>query len=424
MGWRARCSRATHSARSSASLRAVNGSKILVLAKRPPALRWGDALRLVNFARHWRERHALSLLAFFKPAEELDEASRAVFQRIDLLPYPLEEPRSWSARVQGSFSARHFMPSSEAMRACVAERLRSRACDAILDLGGLMLDNLPPGPLPVPLVVDSIDEPLVTLERELEQAPWSRRPALLRKRQQYRDVNRRIHERADVNVYASDLDCDVYRREFPNARALAIPNGVDTAFFHPASGHVVDRAPPRIGFEGNMAYPPNVDAAVFLCREILPRVAALVPGVGVDVIGRDPTDEVLALAGPSVRVTGTLADVREALWGCAVFACPMRLGAGIKNKVLQAWALGLPVVASSAAMGGLMAREGENVLVRDDAEAIARAIAEVLRDSRMARRLGDGGRATALEHYDWAKLAARFEALFTRASSGRVGQPE
>ena len=383
--------------------------RILVLAKQPLAIRWGDALRFVNIARHWRAEHTLELLAFQKPARELDDASREVFDRVDLLPYPPAVRASLPARVLNAFSAAHFMPASDAMRHEIAGRLAASRYDLIFDLGGLMLDNLPPGALAIPLVVDSIDEPLLTFEREMSQTPWAKRPALLRKMRQYEHVNRVISARASVNVYASDLDSACYARAFPNARVESIPNGVDAEYFHPRT-ELAEAG--RIAFEGNLMFGPNVDAAVHLCRDILPHLHQLRPDVHVDLIGRDPAEEVRALASERVHVTGTLEDVRTALWRASVFACPMRLGAGIKNKVLQAWAMGLPMVATSEALGGLDARDGENVLVRGDPREFAKAVHLLLSSTDLAAQLASGGRRSAVEQYSWKAQAQRFDALF------------
>jgi len=383
--------------------------RILVLAKRPMAMRWGDALRFVNLARHWRGEHALELLAFVKPAQELDQESREVFERVDLLPYPEPQRASLGERVLQAFSAAHFMPASEAMRSEIAARLAAARYELVFDLGGLMLANLPEGRLPVPLVVDSIDEPLLTFEREMRQAPWSKRPALMRKMRQYEHVNREIHARASVNVYASQLDSESYLRAFPGARVESIPNGVDSEYFHPRPELA---EPGRIAFEGNMMFGPNVDAASFLCREILPELDALRAAVRVDLIGREPAQAVQALADERIFVSGTLDDVRGALWRASVFICPMRLGAGIKNKVLQAWAMGIPVVATPAAMGGLDAIEGSNVLVREDARGLAMAVHTLLSQPELAARLAANGRRSAVERYSWKAQAQRFDALF------------
>ena len=114
--------------------------------------------------------------------------------------------------------------------------------------------------------------------------------------------------------------------------------------------------------------------------------------------------------------------MREHLWRASVFVCPMRLGAGIKNKILQAWAMGLPIVASSQAMGGLDAREGENVLMRDEPAQFAAAVSRLLTTPALARLLSANGRKLALEKYSWKTQAERFDQLFTELCAMRSAQ--
>ena len=140
-----------------------------------------------------------------------------------------------------------------------------------------------------------------------------------------------------------------------------------------------------------MMFPPNIDAARRLCTEILPRIRMNGASPRVCLVGRDPAAEVRALKGPDVEVTGTVSDIRPYLEKAAVFACPMKLGSGIKNKILQAWAVGLPVVASPQSLGGLPPEtertSGERYTVR-----FADGILELLEDRSRAQALGlEGG---------------------------------
>ena len=383
--------------------------KILVLATKPLALFSGDGLRFVNLARQLRPRHSFELLCFAKPGQAIDAESALVFEKTTLLPFPSEPERSLSARVLSSLSPEHFMPESREMKRALEAILAGSACDLILDIGGLMLRNLPPEASAPPVVVDSIDEPGITFERALQQASLSEKPRLWRTLWLYSRINRQISTRARANVYASDLDANYYARRFPGARVESIPNGVDAEFFHPSS---IAPDPRLIAFEGNMGFEPNVDAAQFLCREILPRLWNRQPTLRASLIGREPAESVRALANERVFVSGTVADIRELLWRASIFVCPMRLGAGIKNKILQAWGLGLPIVATPQALGGLAARDGENVLIGDDAESLAQAVQRLLDAPELGARLASKGRQLVLEKYTWKIQAERFETLF------------
>src|SRR5690349_14724370 len=371
--------------------------RILVLAVKPLSMRSGDGLRFVNVARELLPEHSFELVCYAKDGQQLDAESAAVFERVRQLPFPAGE-RSLIARALMPLSSDHFSPSDEPMRRAVAEALTASTFDLVFDIGGLMLSNLPPRGRTPPVVVDSIDEPALTFERALQHAKWSEKPRLWRTKAMYERLNEQIRERADVNVYASELDAAHYARAHPGARVEAIPNGVDTEQFQPRAGAA---EPDRIAFEGNLAYEPNADAAVRLCRDVLPLVRRSHPGARVVLIGRDPSPEVRALASEHVEVTGTVDDVREHLLRASVFACPMRLGAGIKNKILQAWALGIPVVASTAALGGLDAVDGEHALVADEDEDFAKRIAQLLDSAELRSKLGASGRRLALEKYTW-----------------------
>jgi glycosyltransferase involved in cell wall biosynthesis len=181
--------------------------------------------------------------------------------------------------------------------------------------------------------------------------------------------------------------------------------------------------PATLVFEGNLMFGPNVAAARRLALDVLPIVQRTLPQAKVVLVGRRPAPEVLALASDSVTVTGTVDDVRPYLARGTVFACPMRLGSGIKNKILQAWAMGRPVVASPASLGGLLARDGVNVLVRDDDHSFAEGVIELIADRNRAEQLGRAGRRTVEQEYAWERRAAQFEEVLVGAIRNAAAQP-
>jgi glycosyltransferase involved in cell wall biosynthesis len=126
-------------------------------------------------------------------------------------------------------------------------------------------------------------------------------------------------------------------------------------------------------------------------------------------VGTDPTPEVRALACDAIEVTGYVDDVRPHLDRARVFVCPLRKGAGIKNKILQAWAMGKAVVATPQSVGGLEVQEGVNVLVRPFNRGFVEAIVALLNDPARAAALGEAGRRTVLDHYTWDLKAAELD---------------
>ncbi len=168
-----------------------------------------------------------------------------------------------------------------------------------------------------------------------------------------------------------------------------------------------------------MDYPPNVDAAVFAATEVLPRLLALHPTARLVLAGRNPDERVRALAGDRVEVTGELPDLVPLLQSAAAYLCPMRLGSGIKNKLLEAFACGCPTAATALATNGMDTVAGRDVLIADDADGLATALASILSDPEgTGARLGRGARALA-EEMSWAATARAFESVYDGAIGRR-----
>ena len=317
--------------------------RILVLSDKVLSRRLGDGLRVHGLLKPLAQKHQFDLICFSRGTEELDPDLRGIFQSVTLIPAPEQRRSPLLRRMFKSISAGNFKLTSEAMRKTVDEAIRTRNYDLILEEAANTVPNLPAGPLGAPLIVDSIDEPLLRELRALRHAPLLDRPEHLYRAWRFWLYERAMLTRASVNVYVSEVDAAIYTRCFPGRRTAVVPNGVDTEYFAPMQ---IDPDGSYVVFEGNMNFEPNVDTARVLVQEILPRLRRRVAHARIGLVGRNPTDAVRALASDQVDVTGTVEDVRPYLAKAAVFACPMRLGSGIKNKILQAWAMERPVVAN------------------------------------------------------------------------------
>ena len=172
---------------------------------------------------------------------------------------------------------------------------------------------------------------------------------------------------------------------------------------------------PVILFVAGMHWPPNRDGVLWFAREVLPLVTEAVPGVRFDVVGRQPPPELAALAqaaGAALRAPGYLPDVEDSWRGCRVFVVPLRSGGGLRVKILDAWARGVPVVSTSIGAEGLAHCHGENLLIADTPDAFAGAVRQVLRDTELARRLALGGRAAVEQHYDWRRVYPAWDRIY------------
>jgi glycosyltransferase involved in cell wall biosynthesis len=205
----------------------------------------------------------------------------------------------------------------------------------------------------------------------------------------------------------------------PEATIGVVPNGVDTAYFSSAAmasdrvGALAFSAPTLV-FSGTLDFRPNVDAVTWFVREVLPRVRAREPDARLLVVGKRPAPALRRLADEgALLLTGEVSDVRPYLTGAAVYVVPMRIGGGVRLKLLEALALELPVVSTSMGAEGLAGlRAGEHCLMADDATDFAEATLRLLGDPALGRRLGAAGRVLACQRYDWSVIVPQLEALY------------
>ncbi len=410
----------TQAIRSSVSATAAHDSeapslRVLVICDRYPyPLYNGQNLRIFHYVRHLSKHHRFDLLCYGDG--DAPEEIRDMFGSIRAFPAPKSEKGSLASRLGTAFRPSQMMSESPEFRAHLAQRLACDGYDLVWMSGWDTVISVP-RPCPVPLLADIVDDGVLEHWREFKSRHGLRR----RLRAAKRLIDNILMERyffapADACLVVSERDAGTFSRVCPRTPVRVIQNGVDEEIFRPLGG-AQDSA--TVIFEGSMEFPPNVDAARYLVTEILPIVKRQVPQVRVVLVGRDPAPEVKALASENVQVTGFVDDVRPYLDSATIFVCPMRKGAGIKNKLLQAWSMGKPVVASATATGGLEVREGENILVRNGADAIAAAIVELLRDPKRRKAMGTAARESVLAHYTWARKATELEALMRFVSTSR-----
>jgi len=197
------------------------------------------------------------------------------------------------------------------------------------------------------------------------------------------DEERRLAERFSAVVLVSNSEADLFRRVAPAAslHTHTVRNGVDTEYFDPKlrfdSPFKVDECP--IVFTGAMDYWANVDAVQWFVKEVLPRVAASVSHARFYIVGSRPADAVLALGRqPNVAVTGTVPDVRPYLAHARAVVAPLRIARGIQNKVLEALAMGRPLVATGDALDGLDGIEVSGAIAANDPASFAAALDRAL----------------------------------------------
>ena len=212
----------------------------------------------------------------------------------------------------------------------------------------------------------------------------------------------------DRTVVISEADRAMLRQLQPALNIDVIPNGIELERFQPRHS---ERDAGTLLFVGNYEYPPNQDAVRVLVERVLPQVRETLPQARLQLVGLNPPEWMRALANEHVEVTGSVPDVKPYLAQATVFVCPLLIGAGLKNKVIEALAMGIPVVATPLSVDGIRVRHGESAVVAP-VDRIAEETARLLRDDALRERLSRKGRALIEAEYSWERTADSYERLY------------
>ncbi|MDK4805110.1 MAG: TIGR03087 family PEP-CTERM/XrtA system glycosyltransferase [Novosphingobium aromaticivorans] len=246
--------------------------------------------------------------------------------------------------------------------------------------------------------------------------PTPAAPAYMREAWLLRRFEARVARHATTSLFVSEEEAALFRARLGPRRAAqcdvrAMGNGIDTGLFDPAGvapAPEMTSAGPQIVFTGQMDYPPNVEAAIHFARHVMPLVRGRFPAAQFNVVGRAPARSVCALDGENgVLVTGAVPDVRPWLAGADLVVAPLALARGVQNKVLEAMAMGRPVLLSPQAATGLAGSDGTHFALSPIAsEELAARVVRLLSDPRRGQAMGRAARALVCERYGWDRMLA------------------
>jgi sugar transferase (PEP-CTERM/EpsH1 system associated) len=385
----------------------------------------GTTIRNFNIIKHLAPRHDITLLSF-GAREELETAAplRALCKRIEIAPYPA---RSMAQRALTTF----FSPmpdmalrlKSDAMHALVERVLRGETFDIVQVEGIEMARYVLDSKFQIPnskLIFDEHNAEYV-LQRtafESDARLLTRWHAALYSWIQWKKLERyerAMCRRADHIVACSDADARAIRN-LVTAKSIitVIPNGVDTDLFVP-SDEVCAKPHSELAmaFAGKMDFRPNIDAMLWFCDDILPRIRAEIPLARIVIVGQKPAPRIAALrAREGVQVTGWVDDTRPYVADAAVCVVPLRMGSGTRLKALEAMALGKAIVSTARGVEGIDLMPGRDAVIADAPEQFAREVIALMRDAERRRALGKAARALVESKYDWRVIIPRFDEIY------------
>ena len=295
---------------------------------------------------------------------------------------------------------------------------RRAVADAVGAGADLVLVDFPhaavlvPDGLAVPAVVFTHNVEAEILERHARVATGLRRLVWRDQARKMRRFEGETLRRHRSSIAVSVRDAEALRRDYSLACVEPIETGVDTEYyaFHPrpplpggSAGTVV--------FTGSMDSRSNIDGIEFLLHEVWPHLLRLRPGAGALIVGRNPPAGLVAAAkarGYDWRFTGFVDDVRPFVAEAHAYAIPLRVGSGTRIKVFEAMAMGCPVVSTRLGAEGLDVSPGADILMEDEAEPFAAALARLLQRPDEAARLAGAARALVVERFSWPIVTRRF----------------
>ncbi len=265
-------------------------------------------------------------------------------------------------------------------------------------------------------IVDFVDMDSDKWRQYAPTRPWPMSWVYAREAEKLQDFEMRVIETFDAGLFVSRPEAALFNRlspGFENKIGYA-ENGVDLDFFKPNAGlespYASNEQP--LVFVGAMDYWPNVDAVVWFVREMFPAVRKRVPDATFYIVGGNPGSTVNALAAENaVVVTGRVDDVRPYVAHAKVSVAPIRIARGVQNKVLESMAMGRPTVVTKAALEGIDAVPGRDLVLASDNAEFVRSVCDLLADPNAGDELGKAARAYAEKACDWDENLKRFVQL-------------
>ncbi len=367
----------------------------------------GDKVRSYHLLKHLAARHRVFLGTFIDdPQDEAYvEAVREYCADLHLVRLKPHLARLLSLRgLLGNEPLTLPYYRNAGLQDWVDRTLREQQIDAALIFSSVMASFVERAPR-LRQLVDFVDVDSLKWGQYAANHRWPMSWLYRREGRRLLAFERAVAIRAERSFFVTQGEADLFRGLAPESagKVEAMCNGVDADFFSPrkelSSPFRFDET--AVVFTGAMDYWPNIDAVSWFAADILPRLRQNWPDLRFYIVGRSPTAAVQALAGEHVVVSGTVPDVRPYLQHAAVVVAPLRLARGVQNKVLEAMAMGLPVVASSECSTAIDAVPERDFLTAGTVPEYVSQIEALLREPARSAAIGIAARQQVLARYSW-----------------------
>lgn len=387
--------------------------KLLFLANRIPYPPYrGDKLKIYNLAKRLSVKHELYLLTFTEKATDLQYKAdlEKLFKEVHFIHLP--KWRSALNCIQALWKKAPLQVlyfQSREMQSALDMLLTRHGFDAI-HVQHLRMSPYLAQRKELPRVLDLPDAFSLYWKRRQEIRSNPVQKLLEQFEQKRLESFEQVVNDFPVSLVCSPEDQEYLEQRYPDANIQLLPNGVDLDTFR-VMEHNYDHNH-TILFTGNMDYAPNVDAVIHFAEDILPLIHHRFPQTRFIIAGQRPVSKVTGLASDTIKITGFVKDLAAVYNDASVVVAPLRFGAGTQNKVLEAMAMGVPVVCSHVGFKGLGIENGQGAIMQTDNDAFADEVCKLLASADYRRTVGSQGVQVIRERFDWDKIACQLEQYF------------
>jgi sugar transferase (PEP-CTERM/EpsH1 system associated) len=383
---------------------------ILFVANRFPYPPYrGDKLKIYNLTRRLAKKHNLYLVTFYEKRDELNYLKELIpyFKEIELVFLP--RWRSILNCVPALLSSTPLQLAyfkSRKMKRLVNWAVDRYAID-VVHTQHLRMSQYTSN-LNIPKILDLPDAFSLYFKRRSE----TERPFINRLIDRI-EIKRLAKAEQVVKKYNKVLVCSVEDKKYLEklhqvSNIDLLLNGVDLETFDVKEGHDYSINETLL-FTGNMDYAPNVDAVLYFVKELWPSILKQNPLVKLVIAGQRPVDEILKLQNDRIKITGFVPDISNLYRTSTVLVAPLRFGAGTQNKVLEAMAMGVPVVCTHIGFAGLQIESGDGVIMAHDSKDFIHQVNQLLFDANLRRQVGEKGLNIAQQRFSWESITSQLD---------------
>lgn len=378
----------------------------------------GGQIRTQNLLKHLRKDHDITLFSLIKYQKEeqyIPILEKNFCKKVRVFYRP-EKPWMLKNILQTGLSLNPFLVvrnfSADAKKA-VEKELSEGDYDLIHAETFYAMPHIPPTNLPV-VLVDQTIEYKVYDHYVRQTAPFYLRPLLSIDVAKLKYWERYYWRVADRVIAVSQKDRDEMLAVEPGLKTDIVPNGVNLDLFKKKTSWRSDH--PTVMFMGNFNWLQNTEAAVTLIDKIFPIIKAEVPRAKLNIVGQHQPESLLKRASPDILINNLAEDdidsIVKANYEATVSASPLRGPGGTRLKVLAAMASKLPIVSSEVGVTGLGVKSGQEVIIEDDPEAMARAIIDLLKNPKRAEKLAKEAYNFVVSQYDYAVISEKLSQIY------------